>query len=112
MSHRHGGGRRSASIWLTEQDERYDRTEEFVQVLKGMWTNDVFHFRGKFYEVKGAHLAPKPVQKSYSILYAGGESERGKQAIVEHCDAFLRTMSTPIQTTTRRRRRAPASLAC
>ncbi|BDG47936.1 LLM class flavin-dependent oxidoreductase [Parageobacillus sp. KH3-4] len=74
---------------FTEHDKRYDRTEEFVQVLKGMWTNNVFHFQGKFYEVKGAHLAPKPVQKPHPILYAGGESERGKQAIVEHCDAYV-----------------------
>ncbi|MBA2874400.1 LLM class flavin-dependent oxidoreductase [Thermaerobacillus caldiproteolyticus] len=74
---------------FTAHDERYDRTEEFVQVLKGMWTEEVFHFRGKFYEVQNAHLAPKPVQKPYPILYAGGESERGKQAIVEHCDAYV-----------------------
>jgi FMNH2-dependent dimethyl sulfone monooxygenase len=54
-----------------------------------MWTEEVFSFHGKFYEVQNAHLAPKPVQKPYPVLYAGGESERGKQAIVEHCDAYV-----------------------
>ncbi|MFZ3578360.1 LLM class flavin-dependent oxidoreductase [Virgibacillus sp. DJP39] len=74
---------------FTEHDERYKRTEEFLDVLKGMWTEKQFNYKGKFYEVSNAHLEPKPVQRPNPILYAGGESERGKQVIVDACDAYV-----------------------
>ncbi|NEV00089.1 LLM class flavin-dependent oxidoreductase [Bradyrhizobium sp. UFLA 03-164] len=33
--------------WL-EHDERYRCSEEFIQVLKGLWTQDRFAFKGDF----------------------------------------------------------------
>ncbi|WP_026568735.1 LLM class flavin-dependent oxidoreductase [Sediminibacillus sp. JSM 1682029] len=74
---------------FTAHDERYDRTEEFLEVLKGMWQEETFSYHGNYYEVNNAKLAPKPVQKPFPTLYAGGESDRGKQAIVDSCDAYV-----------------------
>ncbi|GAA0327314.1 LLM class flavin-dependent oxidoreductase [Bacillus carboniphilus] len=74
---------------FTEHDERYDRTEEFIEVLKSLWTKDVVNHDGKFYSLKNTHLSPKPVQTPNPILYAGGESPRGKEAIVNNCDAYV-----------------------
>lgn len=74
---------------FTEHDERYDRTEEFLQVMKGLWTEKTFSHKGKFYEIANTHLEPKPVQHPNPVLYAGGESERGKEVIVNNCDAYV-----------------------
>ncbi|ALS77892.1 alkanesulfonate monooxygenase [Planococcus kocurii] len=74
---------------FTEHDERYDRTDEFLQIVKGMWTEEEFSFTGKYYDVQNARLAPKPVQRPNPILYAGGESPRGKKSIVDACDAYV-----------------------
>lgn len=74
---------------FTEHDERYERTQEFIDVLKGLWTEDVFSYKGKYYEIQRAKLAPKPVQRPNPILYAGGESPRGKQVISTACDAYV-----------------------
>ena len=74
---------------FTEHDERYDRTAEFLEVLKGLWTEEVFTYSGKFYTIENARLHPKPVQRPNPILYAGGESVRGKETIVESCDAYV-----------------------
>jgi dimethylsulfone monooxygenase len=74
---------------FTEHDERYARTEEFIDVLKGLWTEDTFSYTGQFYDFKDTKLFPKPVQRPNPILYAGGESEKGKQTIVEKCDAYV-----------------------
>ncbi|RVT57809.1 LLM class flavin-dependent oxidoreductase [Niallia taxi] len=74
---------------FTEHDERYERTEEFLAILKGLWTEESFSFKGKFYDIKDAKLAPKPVQKPNPILYAGGESPKGKAVIAENCDAYV-----------------------
>ncbi|TMC25129.1 MAG: LLM class flavin-dependent oxidoreductase [Chloroflexi bacterium] len=74
--------------WI-EHDERYARTEEFLAVMKGMWTHEWFTLKGHYYNIEKAHLAPKPVQKPWPTLYAGGESPRAKEMIAFHCDAYL-----------------------
>jgi len=74
---------------FTEHDERYDRTAEFLDVVKGLWTEDVFSYKGKYYDIENAHLHPKPIQKPNPILYAGGESPRGKETIVSSCDGYV-----------------------
>jgi FMNH2-dependent dimethyl sulfone monooxygenase len=80
---------------FTEHDERYDRTKEFVDVLKGLWTEETFSYNGKYYQVQNAKLAPKPVQRPNPILYAGGESEKGKQVISDFSDAYVMHGGTP-----------------
>ncbi|KGP90673.1 alkanesulfonate monooxygenase [Pontibacillus chungwhensis BH030062] len=75
---------------FTAHDERYDRTDEFLRVLKSLWTKEEpVSYNGKFYSIENTHLHPKPVQKPYPKLYAGGESPRGKETIVNHCDAYV-----------------------
>ncbi|MDX5474149.1 MAG: LLM class flavin-dependent oxidoreductase [Bacillaceae bacterium] len=74
---------------FTEHDERYERTQEFLEVLKGLWTEETFSYNGKYYHLENTKLAPKPVQRPNPILYAGGESEKGKQVISSMCDAYV-----------------------
>jgi dimethylsulfone monooxygenase len=74
---------------FTEHDERYERTEEFLHVLKGLWTEEVFNYEGKYYSIENARMHPKPIQRPNPILYAGGESKRGKETIVASCDAYV-----------------------
>ncbi|MCX7569226.1 LLM class flavin-dependent oxidoreductase [Tumebacillus sp. DT12] len=80
---------------FAEHDERYERTQEFVDVLKGLWTEHTFSYKGRYYTIENAHLSPKPVQRPNPILYAGGESERGKQLIAQSCDAYVMHGGTP-----------------
>src|SRR5256886_7560697 len=74
--------------WV-QHDERYARTEEFLAVLKGMWTKEKFSLEGRYYTIKDARLAPKPVQRPWPTLYAGGESPAAKDLIARECDAYL-----------------------
>lgn len=59
--------------WLAH-DERYDRSEEFIQVLKGLWTEGTFSFDGRFYQIDEAPLEPKPVTPP--AIFQGGNSPR------------------------------------
>ncbi|MFC4556870.1 LLM class flavin-dependent oxidoreductase [Virgibacillus kekensis] len=74
---------------FTEHDERYDRTTEFLEILKGLWNEEKFSYKGKFYDIENTQLAPKPVQRPNPVLYAGGESEKGKRVITSLCDAYV-----------------------
>lgn len=57
--------------WL-EHAERYRRSEEFIRVLKGMWTEDEFTFYGDFYQINGAPMLPKPMHRV--VVFQGGNS--------------------------------------
>lgn len=80
---------RQYGMSFVEHDERYARTEEFLQVLKGMWTQERTTVDGRYGRVEEAYLAPKPVQQPWPRLYAGGESPAAKDLIARECDVYL-----------------------
>jgi probable F420-dependent oxidoreductase len=45
------------------------RADEFIAVLKKIWTSDPVEFEGKFYRVPRSHVLPKPVQKPHPPLF-------------------------------------------
>jgi FMNH2-dependent dimethyl sulfone monooxygenase len=72
---------------FSEHDDRYKRTAEFVEVMKGLWRETPYSFSGEYYDIENAHLEPKP--RVTPRIYAGGESEAGKAAITGYADAYL-----------------------
>jgi FMNH2-dependent dimethyl sulfone monooxygenase len=80
---------RRYGIQFDEHDDRYARTEEWLKVLNGVWTQPVFDFRGKYYSVEENVLEPKPVRSPRPPIYAGGESEAAKSLITRECDAYV-----------------------
>lgn len=73
--------------------ERYLQSSEFVRVLQGMWRDERFDFSGRFYSVDGAVLSPKP--RVAPRIFAGGESEDGREAIAGFADAYVMHGGTP-----------------
>jgi alkanesulfonate monooxygenase len=70
--------------WLGK-DERYERTGEFLSVLRGAW-NGPFNFDGKHYQVAGA-LAPRRFEQP--PVYFGGSSPAALDVAAEHTDVYL-----------------------
>ncbi|WP_093261389.1 dimethylsulfone monooxygenase SfnG [Thermostaphylospora chromogena] len=66
--------------WL-EHDERYRRSEEFIRVLREIWTSDHAEFNGDFYRLHDFDLKPKPVQlpgRPHPEIFQGGNSTRAR----------------------------------
>ncbi|HYC30141.1 MAG TPA: LLM class flavin-dependent oxidoreductase [Chitinophagaceae bacterium] len=80
-------------IQYEQHDDRYARMQEWMHVLTSMWEKDNFSFEGKYYKVTDSILQPKPVRKP--LLYAGGESEAGKNLIVQNCDGYVMHGDSP-----------------
>ena len=64
--------------WI-KHDERYKRSSEYLEVVKGLWTEEQFTYQGNFYQVKEARLTPKPIQKPYPAIYQGGNSQEAQE---------------------------------
>ena len=48
------------------------RADEFLQVLKTIWTTDPAEHHGKFFSLPKSHIGPKPVQKPHPPIYPCG----------------------------------------
>jgi len=76
-------------VQFEQHDDRYARTEEWLNVLDNVWKKDDYSFQGKYYSVKENVLQPKPVTRPRPFLYAGGESEKAKDLISSTCDGYV-----------------------
>jgi len=67
--------------WL-EHDERYRRSEEFIRVLKDLWTTDSAEFRGDFYRIHDFDIKPKPLatpDRPHPEVFQGGNSTAARK---------------------------------
>ena len=75
---------------FTDHDARYERTQEFMQVVKRAWTEPrSWNHDGAFYKVEKGNVFPKPYQKPCPPWYFGGASEAAKQVGAEEADVYL-----------------------
>ncbi|WP_373529549.1 dimethylsulfone monooxygenase SfnG [Nostoc sp.] len=80
--------------WL-DHDERYRRSEEFIRVLKGMWTEEEFHFRGDFYRINGGWVKPKPIhQNPHPEIFQGGNSKAVRRMAARVSDWYFMNGNT------------------
>jgi FMNH2-dependent dimethyl sulfone monooxygenase len=80
---------RQYGVEFDQHDARYTRTEEWLAVVSGMWSQRRFSHAGRYYQIENAILEPKPIATPRPTLYAGGESEAAKTLIARTCDAYL-----------------------
>jgi FMNH2-dependent dimethyl sulfone monooxygenase len=74
--------------WL-EHDERYRRSEEFIRVLRGSWTEDNFSFSGDFYRIHGYNLKPKPLSAPHPEIFQGGTSRGARDMAARVSDWYF-----------------------
>ncbi len=54
--------------------ERGAVTDEYLRLMKELWTKEEPRFSGKYYQVSDVTLLPKPVQKPHPPLWIGGHT--------------------------------------
>jgi len=74
---------------MRPHDERYDMAEEWLNVVKRLWTEDEFDHDGKYYKIVKGYLQPKPIQQPYPAIMNAGGSERGRHFACKYCDLAL-----------------------
>jgi alkanesulfonate monooxygenase len=73
-------------VW-EDKDTRYERTGEFVDIMRGAWSGEPFDYEGAHYNVEGAatRLPPDPLPR----IYFGGASEAAERIAARHVDVYL-----------------------
>jgi alkanesulfonate monooxygenase len=71
------------------KDERYDRTDEYLDVLKLAWTAEgPFSYSGRYYQVEDSHSDIRSPQSPRIPLYFGGSSAAAYRVGGKHADVF------------------------
>jgi probable F420-dependent oxidoreductase len=60
------------------------RADEYVKVLKKIWTEQEVEFKGQYYSIPQSVIGPKPIQKPHIPIYLGGFSPNTIKRIVEN----------------------------
>lgn len=55
--------------------ERGAVTDEYLRLMRAVWTTDPVSFEGRYYRVHDVHALPKPVQKQGPPIWIGGHTD-------------------------------------
>lgn len=64
-------------------DRRYDRSTEFIEVLRAAWTGDEVDYDGEFYQVEGLRIDPAPSSDQLTV-FQGGQSDAARSMAASH----------------------------
>jgi alkanesulfonate monooxygenase len=74
---------------VADKDERYSRTNEFLDVLRAEWASDKpFDYRGRHYTVEGGFASIRPQGRSSLDVFVGGASQAAVDVAGRHADTF------------------------
>ena len=86
-----GGGGPSQLWWgdSFSHDDRYGRTTEFLDILKGVWKDGPFSYDGKFYQVENGALPAALAATDIPEIYFSGSSDAALVSASKHADYYL-----------------------
>jgi alkanesulfonate monooxygenase len=71
------------------KDERYERTDEYLDVVLKTWTStEPFDHHGKYYRFERAFSAVRPIQRPHIPVYFGGASDAAIEVAGKHADIY------------------------
>jgi probable F420-dependent oxidoreductase len=76
---------------------RGKRADEYLQMLKRIWTDDTVEFRGQFYDIPPSKIEPKPLQKPHIPIYLGGYSEKTFARIANYANGWICTIRDSLE---------------
>lgn len=115
------GGRMELGIgvgWLEEEYEalnvpferRGARCDEYLDVMKALWTEDPSSYEGEVYPLRECRMFPKPVQDPHPPILVGGESDAALRRVVRHGQGWFTFNRLPDHTLDERLDRLHAML--
>ena len=72
-----------------EHDKRYEVTDEFLTIWRGLLGGEDVNFHGEHLQIKDGKSLFPPVQKPYPPLYFGGSSPAALRVAAKHVDVYL-----------------------
>jgi len=59
-------------VFEVSEKSRGNRTDEYIEAMKAIWTQPMASYEGKFLKFDNAEIHPKPLQKPHPPVWVGG----------------------------------------
>jgi probable F420-dependent oxidoreductase len=69
-------------------DQRGAMSDEYLDVIKAAWTNDVLSFKGQFVAFQDVQTGPRPARAPHPPIWVGGSSEGALRRAARFADAW------------------------
>jgi dimethylsulfone monooxygenase len=92
IEHRMFGG-----THMPENDDRYVRAEEYIEILRGTWSASPFSYSGKFYQLDDVQLMLRPATATPPDIYTASRSERGLDMVAKYADWWFLDFPKTVQ---------------
>jgi probable F420-dependent oxidoreductase len=76
-------------------EDRGARCDEFLEVMRRLWTEPVVDFKGKWIQFETMKMDPKPIQKPHVPIIVGGYADAAFGAPCSSAPAGTASISTP-----------------
>ena len=90
-----GGRARPFAAFGIDGDRLVGRFTEGLALMKACWTEPEINFDGRFWQLAGAAMEPKPVQKPHPPVWIGGNHPAALARAVRLGDGFFGAGSQP-----------------
>jgi probable F420-dependent oxidoreductase len=77
--------------------ERGGRTNEAIEILRALWTQDLASYHGKYFQFTDIAMRPKPVQAGGPPIIVGGRSDTAMRRAARLGDGYMPYLFTPKQ---------------
>jgi probable F420-dependent oxidoreductase len=84
-----GGRGRPFAAFGVDPDRPVARFNEALALMKACWTEAEINFDGRLWQLHGATMEPKPVQRPHPPIWFGGSAPAGMRRAVRHGDGFM-----------------------
>ena len=84
-----GGWRELYAAFGLDPEHRARRFEEAVGLLKRLWTEDSVSEQGEFWQLSGARVEPKPVQRPHPPVWFGGNLPPAVRRAARMADGWI-----------------------
>jgi pyrimidine oxygenase len=82
-------------------ERRYEYADEWVTVLKRLWTEERVTHEGEFFHLKNCVSSPKPVRAPYPYIVSAGISDQGVAFAAKHADYSFQGVRPELMARTR-----------
>ena len=70
-------------------EQRGRRADEFIRLLKSIWSDETIEFNGQFYTIPPSKIGPKPVQEPHLPIYLGGSSPSTFSRMAKYANGWI-----------------------
>ncbi|MFJ4388717.1 LLM class flavin-dependent oxidoreductase [Pseudomonas soli] len=78
-----------------DHDQRYARATEFMDVVRGYWHHEQFHYQGTYYRAEGGGLRGPLKKAELPLICTAGSSLAAREFAAKHADFYLMRAEHP-----------------